>query len=255
MKSLVLMAAVLAANTTVINTPRGVVAVTPIEGNGFLVERRLPSLRKNISPAPLHSWNNARLWAFSADGYTLYIDRTDGSAHFVTENGDTILSETSPMKFRHKESSFFGAGERGHSLRLNGDTLVQYNRPNYGYGQGDPRMSRMGITMPYLVSDKGFGLLFNDDSKSCIAFPDEETVTYTTENRQPVSYTFIGGKGLPEVTRNYSRVIGRQDLPPFWALGYITSKYGYRSDREALGAIDSLKREGYPVDGIVFDLY
>lgn len=255
MKSLILMAAVLAANTTVINTPRGVVAVTPVEGNGFLVERRLPSLRKNISPAPLHSWNNARLWAFSADGYTLYIDRTDGSAHFVTENGDTILSETSPMKFRHKESSFFGAGERGHSLRLNGDTLVQYNRPNYGYGQGDPRMSRMGITMPYLVSDKGFGLLFNDDSKSCIAFPDEETVTYTTENRQPVSYTFIGGKGLPEVTRNYSRVIGRQDLPPFWALGYITSKYGYRSDREALGAIDSLKREGYPVDGIVFDLY
>ncbi len=38
-------------------------------------------------------------------------------------------------------------------------------------------------------------------------------------------------------------------------LGYITSKYGYHNQGEAEGAIDSLKTRGYPVDGIVLDLY
>ena len=48
---------------------------------------------------------------------------------------------------------------------------------------------------------------------------------------------------------------GRQELPPFWALGYITSKYGYRTQAETEGVIDTLQQEGYPVDGIVLDLY
>ena len=29
-----------------------------------------------------------------------------------------------------REGNFYGAGERGHSLRLNGDTLTVYNRQN-----------------------------------------------------------------------------------------------------------------------------
>lgn len=57
------------------------------------------------------------------------------------------------------------------------------------------------------------------------------------------------------VTEEYSRLTGRQDLPPFWALGYITSKYGYKSQQETVGIIDTLKREGFPVDGVVLDLY
>lgn len=257
MNPIVMMAAVLAANTTVIDTPQGVVAVTPVEGNGFTISRpapgqNAPEVFNSVRP---RSWNDARVWAFQGEGYTLYIDRSNGAAHFVTLQGDTLLSETAPMKFRHNGAGFYGAGERGHSLRLNGDTLVQYNRPNYGYGEGDPRISQMGITMPYLLSDRGYGLLFNDDSKSWIAFPQEDVVTYTTVSRQPVSYTFIGGSDMPKAVENFTRIAGRQDLPPFWALGYITSKYGYHTDREALGAIDSLKNAGYPVDGIVFDLY
>ncbi len=49
--------------------------------------------------------------------------------------------------------------ERGHSLNLNGDSLAMYNRQNYGYTAGDPRISQMGITMPYFVSDMGYGVL------------------------------------------------------------------------------------------------
>ena len=42
--------------------------------------------------------------------------------------------------------SFYGAGERGYSFNLAGDTLVNYNAQNYGYQMGEKRTKQMGIT-------------------------------------------------------------------------------------------------------------
>lgn len=64
-----------------------------------------------------------------------------------------------------------------------------------------------------------------------------------------------GGGTMAGVTDRYSALTGRQPLPPFWSLGYITSKYGYKTESETRGVIDTLKTAGYPVDGVVLDLY
>ncbi|MDE5796362.1 MAG: hypothetical protein K2H75_04575, partial [Muribaculaceae bacterium] len=153
-----------------------------------------------------------------------------------------------------RDETFYGAGERGHSLRLNGDSLVMFNRQNYGYTAGDPRISQMGITMPWFVSDAGYGVLVDDYNMASLALRD--TITYTSDTPKPLSYYFINGDGtLAGATSRYTQLTGRQDLPPFWSLGYITSKYGYHNQAETLGAIDSLKNRDYPVDGIVLDLY
>lgn len=150
--------------------------------------------------------------------------------------------------------TFYGAGERGHSLKLNGDTLVMYNRQNYGYEGHDPRLRQMNITVPMFVSTEGYGVLFDDHAPATLVMSDP--IVYSSEQESPVSYYFIyGGGTVAGVTEEYSRLTGRQDLPPFWALGYITSKYGYKSQQETVGVIDTLKREGFPVDGVVLDLY
>lgn len=150
--------------------------------------------------------------------------------------------------------SFYGAGERGHSFNLAGDTLVMYNRQNYGYTAGDPRISQMNITMPLFISSNGYSVVFDDFAAAEMVM--SNPIVYTSESRSPISYYFINGAGtLADATRRLSSLTGRQDLPPFWSLGYITSKYGYRTQDETVGVVDTLKRAGYPVDGIVLDLY
>ena len=162
-------------------------------------------------------------------------------------NGAISLSTTG-------EGSFYGAGERGHKLNLRGDTLVMYNRQNYGYTGTDPRIKQMNITMPLFLSTDGYALLFDDFAAAELIAGNP--IKYISESRTPVSYYYIGGVStLADLTEQLTSITGRQPLAPFWALGYITSKYGYKNPQETIGAIDTLHREGYPVDGIVLDLY
>lgn len=209
--------------------------------------------------APMAGWKGFT----SASGLTVAVEESHGRVMigadnrlFVYDTGSrtTRDGKTTISLYTPESGRFYGAGERGHKLDLKGDTLVMYNRQNYGYTAGDPRISQMNITMPLFVSSAGFGVVFDDHDAATMVMKDP--ITYTTESNNPVSYYFVDGAGSVEgVARRMSALTGRQKLPPFWSLGYITSKYGYHNQSETLGVVDTLKRAGYPVDGIVLDLY
>ncbi|MDE7146770.1 MAG: DUF5110 domain-containing protein [Duncaniella sp.] len=190
------------------------------------------------------------------DSLTGSVDISAGPKRSVSDNGLRTLADGQ----RRLElstvgrGSFYGAGERGYSFNLAGDTLVMYNKQNYGYTAGEERIRQMNITMPLFLSSNGYAVVFDDFAAASMIM--SNPIVYTSESRSPVSYYFINGAGsLASVTHELSALSGRQKLPPFWALGYITSKYGYHTQQETLGVVDTLKRAGYPLDGIVLDLY
>ncbi len=174
----------------------------------------------------------------------------------LRDNGER---RTTDNKYRidlvtNNNSSYYGGGERGHKLNLRGDTLINYNRQNYGYTGSDPRISQMNITMPLILSPRGFAIVFDDYAASATIAGD--TISYITEAPVPVSYYYIGGvRTLADVTLQMSKITGRQPLPPLWAMGYITSKYGYKTADEVMAVADTFATKGYPLDGMVLDLY
>lgn len=257
-------------------TPKGTVAVQALSGDIFRVTT-FPQGMKPAFPEPRAAvlsndkvgvCTNMTPSAFliCSPTTTVRIEKNNGKVTFYDAEGKAMLEEldgvdnSNPVKkvtfVGSKYENFYGGGERGHRLNLNhnGDTLTMYNRQNYGYTEGDIRISQMGISIPYFVSDFGYAILFDDYNKADLVLGD--TITYSSATPRPLSYYFINGhKTLASATEQFTELVGRQDLPPLWALGYITSKYGYHNQQEALGAIDSLKTRGYPVDGIVLDLY
>lgn len=263
-----------------VGTKKGTVSVTPLNNNIFRVsvlpEKENETLYVESQSAVMLPDSTALagirhvVWPdrieLLSETTKVVINRETGAISFYSIDGEQLLSEidgvdnnmaTKSVSFSGKNvGNLYGAGERGHSLRLNGDSLSMYNRQNYGYTKGDPRISQMGISVPYFASDKGFGVLFDDYDAAALQLG-ADTILYTSPTPHAISYYFINGeeKNLQGVAKQYSRLTGLQPLPPLWSLGYITSKYGYHNQQEALGAIDSLKTRGYPVDGIVLDLY
>lgn len=259
-----------------VGTTRGTLVVTPFTDDIFRItvtpardraQRYLPS--KSVILTPQNHKVNVTAEAGNVTLYSpttsLTIDRATGLITFRDSLGREVLAETTGLDNTPDlktitfaapgKQQFFGAGEKGHRQNLSGDTLTLYNRQNYGYTGTDPRISQMGITMPYLVSDAGYAIFIDDHNKATLIAGD--TIKYSSDNPAGlISYYFINGNGtLAGATENFTLLTGRQELPPFWSLGYITSKYGYHTADELTGAIDSLKTRGYPVDGAVLDLY
>ena len=234
------------------------VDVVPDDWNG----KRLPSLVIYKVPkfdVKVNDWEDISVMR-TGGGMKVVLDRNTGSVSVSCGNTFYITdlcdhSQATVRLLHQGHESFYGAGERGYSFNLAGDTLINYNAQNYGYQMGEKRTKQMGITMPMVISSKGYGIFFDDFCKSSLVVGDQE-LQYTSTSPQPLSYYVIGGNGKVEnVVKNFTWLVGRQELPPLWTLGYITSKYGYRDQRESEGVVDTLKREGYPLDGIVFDLY
>lgn len=191
-------------------------------------------------------------------------DRATGRIVFRSADGRELLTQLPPAAATGRHAAFerrtndllFGGGERSHRFNLSGDSLVGYNRPNYGYGAGDDRISQMNITVPWIASDAGYALFFDDHGTNGIDLR-HGRIEYKSSSPGATAYYFVVAPdgSLASLTEGYAALTGTQPLPPLWALGYITSRYGYHDERETRGAIDSLKREGYPVDGLVLDLY
>ena len=190
------------------------------------------------------------------DARTGALTISSGAGRTITDTGERFLADgrNEISLYTTATGSFYGAGERGHKLNLRGDTLAMYNRQNYGYTGSDPRISQMNITMPLFLASDGFALVFDDYARAELIAGNP--IRYITENPHAVSYYFVNGpETLADVTQQLTSLTGRQPLPPLWSLGYITSKYGYQTQDETLGVVDTLKTAGYPLDGIVLDLY
>ncbi len=261
-----------------VTTPEGrIVEVNAINDNTVQVINYLPGqseLTSGISPS---TTSDAAVSESQLDGgivslttgttdkrnVTAVIDTNTGALTIIggpnrtiTDNGLRPVAD-GKMRLELATTStgaYYGTGERGHKINLRGDTLVMYNRPTYGYGGGDPRINQMNITMPVVLSSDGFALVFDDFAASTLTL--SNPIVYETEAPGAVSYYFVNGvETLADVVEQLTEITGRQDLPPFWALGYITSKYGYKTQAETEAVVDSLKQQGYPLDGLVLDLY
>ncbi len=262
-----------AAENFTVTTPQGrKVTVTPLTDNIIRVSNLAPgevmtesplSDLKDSNPACKTIKNGDITNIITSSGVTVRIDSRTGGVDInggqnraISDNG-VRTSEDGKQTIRIStmgSGSFYGAGERGYNFNLAGDTLVMYNRQNYGYSADDPRIKQMNITMPLFLSSNGYAVVFDDHAASELIMTNP--IVYTTESALPISYYFINSAGsLADLTKELTLLTGRQDLPPLWSLGYITSKYGYRTQAETEGVIDTLKRSGYPVDGIVLDLY
>ena len=206
--------------------------------------------------------DKGELIELTTDQLRVVVDKKDLSVYFLNQKGDTlsvarnyeVLNNGLKLDFAsNSEEAFYGGGFKAIDLNKRGSVLENYNQAHGGYkfGQTD-----QNIVIPFLVSNRGYGLYLDNHAKSRfdVAKTEANQVTFSTTSGTMRLY-FIGGASIGDVVSNYTYLTGRQPLPPRWAMGYISSRYGYKSEREAVNVVDRTQKAGIPLDGIVFDLY
>ncbi len=108
------------------------------------------------------------------------------------------------------------------------------------------------ISIPVLMSSKGYGLFF--PSGSAGIFCDNEHGTYfQTEADEMLEYYFLAGEFLDESISLFRYLTGKAMLLPRWAYGYLQSKERYESEAELMEIADGFKSRDIGIDALILD--
>jgi oligosaccharide 4-alpha-D-glucosyltransferase len=202
------------------------------------------------------------LMLYSKD-LTILIDKAPFKISYL-KNGGFILSEKNGYVKKEEaetlefnitpEEKLYGGGARAfETMNRRGNRLQLYNRASYGY---ETHADLMNFCIPMVLSSKMYAVHFDNaaigyldlDSKK-----DNSLVYETISGRK--TYQVIIGDTWDEITSNYTSLTGKQPLPPRWAFGNFSSRFGYHTQEEVERTIQKFEESKIPVDAIILDLY
>ncbi len=178
---------------------------------------------------------------------------SDGTmmVHFL--NGFDSGHHRGVMMMLQPDEQFFGGGERALPLNRRGQSIVLNNNPWYGYGEG---ADQLNYSVPVLLSTNGYGLLFDNPSRGYFDIgKTRNNILEAGFESGSIDIYVIPGKNMDEILQHYTALTGKQPLPPRWALGNIVSRFGYRNQQQLEDIVQRMKKDSFPMDAIILDLF
>jgi alpha-D-xyloside xylohydrolase len=128
---------------------------------------------------------------------------------------------------------------------------------NYKGRNQDMAIKYMTGAIPVLLSNKGYGLLWDNYSASDFygAEAANTKYKYVSESGTMVDYYFFYGPEFDQIISLYRDATGQAPMFPKWSFGLFQSQDRYKSQAEVLSVKDNYRDKHIPVDCIVQDWY
>ncbi|HWW73312.1 MAG TPA: TIM-barrel domain-containing protein, partial [Duganella sp.] len=108
------------------------------------------------------------------------------------------------------------------------------------------------VPVPFVVSTRGYGLLF--DSYSAMTFADsQEGTSVSSDVVDELDYYFVLGPTIDGAIAGYRQLTGAASMLPRWAYGYIQSRERYATQQELVDTVRQFRERKIPLDMIVQD--
>ena len=209
-----------------------------VEEQGNLLSLKLKHLKIGISKNPF------RISYYNKANQVLI---AENKGYQELEQGAALNFSVSPGEI------FYGGGARALGMNRRGNRLKLSNEPHYGY---ETRAEVLNFSLPVFISSKKYAVLFDNASIGSLDLDSRKTNSVDYESVSgTMNYFVISGDDWYDLTDQYTWLTGRQPLPPRWAFGNYSSRFGYHSQREAENTVDLFFKENIPVDAVVIDIY
>jgi alpha-D-xyloside xylohydrolase len=136
----------------------------------------------------------------------------------------------------------YGLGQRTHGrLNLKGLALDLVQR------NGE-------VSIPFVLSDRGYGLLWNSPAVGRVEFAENATRWQATAGRE-IDYWLTAAATPAQILARYADATGHVPELPAWASGFWQSKLRYRTQQELLAVAREYRSRGLPLSVIVADFF
>jgi alpha-D-xyloside xylohydrolase len=109
------------------------------------------------------------------------------------------------------------------------------------------------LCVPFMVSSRGYGLIWDNPSKTTIDLGFNQQNVWSSEVGDRVSFFVIAGDKVDEIYRGYRQLTGVTHLLPKASYGYIQSKAIYPTQEDILAVAKGYRERHLPLDVVVVD--
>ncbi|HXX23875.1 MAG TPA: TIM-barrel domain-containing protein [Terriglobia bacterium] len=126
---------------------------------------------------------------------------------------------------------------------------------NYRGESVDISQDNSNISIPMLLSTNGYGLFWNNPSRSRFNNRFMQALYISSEVADQIDYYFIYGPQFDKIVAAYRELTGAAPLFGKWAYGFWQCKNRYQSQQELLEVAHKYRELRIPVDNIVQDWF
>ena len=119
----------------------------------------------------------------------------------------------------------------------------------------DIAQDNTNISNPVLVSSNGYGIFWNNGSRSRFDNRFVHALYITSEVADSIDYYFLYGPDFDKIVRSYRALTGQAPLFGKWAYGYWQCKNRYDSQQELISIAQKYRDLHIPLDNIVQDWF
>ncbi|MEM9822900.1 MAG: glycoside hydrolase family 31 protein [Bacteroidota bacterium] len=188
----------------------------------------------------------------NAEGQTLSEDEKGFYARSTILNG---FEEISMSKKAVKGEYFLGLGDKSGQLNLRGGQFVNWNTDSFAFGaQTDPLYR--SIPFYYGIREKQcYGIFFDNSYRTHFDFDQKENgETRFWADGGALNYYFFAGPTNDQVAQAYTRLTGKPELPPIWALGFHQCRWSYYPEARVRELAQAFRDRQIPCDAIYLDI-
>lgn len=134
--------------------------------------------------------------------------------------------------------------------------MGQYQQPylNLKYNKLELAQRNSQASVPFLISNLGYGFLWNNPAVGSVEFAKNVT-EWNALSTKEMDYWITAGDTPSEIEENYANVTGKVPMMPDFAMGYWQCKLRYRTQEEVLKAAREFKQRNIPINVIVIDYF
>src|ERR1039457_6088301 len=161
----------------------------------------------------------------------------------VTVNGEKTYHAEAFIGLWGSTEAFYGLGQH------------QSGVWNYHGESVDIAQDNTNISVPLLLSSNGYGIFWNNASRSRFNNRFVHAMYITSEVADSIDYYFLYGPDFDQIVAGYRELTGAAPMFGKWAYGFWQCKNKYKTQAELLGVAHKYRDLHIPVDNIVQDWF
>ncbi|MDF3142103.1 MULTISPECIES: TIM-barrel domain-containing protein [unclassified Streptomyces] len=189
----------------------------------------------------------------------------DGSLRFLhSATGRELLCDKRPYQACPQARSYAPLADGSHRVEqrfgaYDGERIHGLGQHLHGYldQKGlviDLVQGNTVVTIPFLHSSRGYGLLWNNPAMGRVELGRDAT-RWVADSACQIDYWITAGDTPAHIMEAYAEATGHPPLLPEWAAGFWQSKLRYRTQNELLAVAREYKERGLPLSVMVCDFF